>query len=190
MLRVVSQMTGLAGAPYFSTQYFEGSTSGEAAIAVEAVFDFWTAIKGFITAGLSIQIQPEVDVLDVPTGQVQDTFAASAVPVVSTGNAPLPKATQGLLRARTSEFVAGRRVQGRVFIPALANDAQLGGVPSSGFMTALATAGAALVTDTNPGQAWSIWHRPSSVGASDGSLHPVTSTSVWNQFAVLRSRRD
>lgn len=190
MLRVTTVMSGLAGAPYYSTQYFEGSTQGEADIVAEAVFDFWTGLLGFITNGLSIQVSPEVDSLDVPTGLVQDTFTVESIAQVSGGNAPLPKATQGLLRARTSEFVAGRRVQGRIFIPALANDAQLGGVPSSGFLTSLGTAGANLITNSGAGQAWSIWHRPSAQGASDGSLHPVTSTSPWTQFAVLRSRRD
>lgn len=193
MLRVITTMTGLPGAPYYSTQYFDSSipgTQGEADIAAEAVFNFWTDLAGYITAGLTIDVGDEVDVLDAPTGLVQDTFVSPSVPIVSGGNAPLPKATQGLVRLRTNTFIAGRRLQGRIFIPALANDAQLGGVPSSGFLTAMGTVGANLISDS-AGAPVGIWHRPTGgPGSSDGDFAPAVSASGWNQFAVLRSRRD
>lgn len=184
MLRFTVQMTGLAGAPYYSTQYSDGSTSGEAQAGIDALETFWTSIDGYITNGLVITSVAEVDLVDPATGLVTDTFPTTPWTITAGGNAPLPKATQGLLRLRTSAFQAGRRIQGRIFIPALANDAQLLGVPSSGFMDSLAAAGAALATDMSAAGDLSVWSRKAGVAAA------VSSVSVWNQFAVLRSRRD
>lgn len=185
MLRVTTTMTGLSGAPYYSTQYFEGTEAAEAAAVIPALHTFWTSIKGYITSGLTIDINDEVEVVNIATGQVENTHSVASVPITSSGNAALPKSTQGLLRLRTSSFVNGRRLLGRIFIPALANDAQLTGIPSTGFMSTLATAGNALITDTAGGNhefgVYSVTHR---------TFAPVTSVSTWNQFAVLRSRRD
>lgn len=191
MLRVTTTMTGLAGAPYYSTQYFGGTTSGEALAAADAVWEFWGDLVGLITAGLSMTVAPEVDLINANTGLVEDTFpSGSPAAVVSTGNAPLPKATQGLLRLRTGSFIAGRRIQGRIFIPALANDAQLGGVPSGAFLTGLQSAGDALALAAVGAGGLVVWHRPTTTGGSDGVDAVVTSVSPWTQFAVLRSRRD
>lgn len=185
MLRVTTQMTGRPGAPYYSTQYFAGTEQAHADEAVEALFDFWTAIKGYITTGLSIQILSEVDVVNPANGQITNTWTHSVVPVASTGNAPLPASTQGLLRLRTNTFLAGRRLIGRVFIPSMASDAQTTGVPSTGFMTTLAGAAEAMRVALEPGDNdWVVWSR------SAGTIGAITNVSAWNQFAVLRSRRD
>jgi hypothetical protein len=184
MLRLTTLMTGLAGAPYYSTQYFDGSTSGEAGAAEDALHNFWGSLVGFIASGLTMQILPEADVVDPATGLVTDTFPIVSTPIVSTGNAPLPKATQGLLRLRTGTFIAGRRIQGRIFIPAMANDSQLGGIPSTAFLAALNGAGATLLTDAAPAGGLVVYSR------KNLERGEVTSTSAWTQFAVLRSRRD
>jgi hypothetical protein len=184
MLRFTTVMTGLAGAPYYSTQYSGGTTVGEAQPGVDALETFWTSLSGYITNGLVITSVPEVDLLDPATGLVTDTFPTTSWTFTSGGNAPLPKATQGLIRLRTSAFQAGRRIQGRIFIPALANDAQLGGVPSTPFMVSAQAAGDTLATDMSPAGDLVVWSRKAGLAAN------VSSTSPWNQFAVLRSRRD
>ena len=184
MLRFTTQMTGLAGAPYYSTQYSDGSTQGEADAGIAAVDAFWADLAGYITIGLSIDPNPEVDLVDPVTGLVTDTFATSPIGAGSTGNAPLPKATQGLIRLRTSSFDAGRRIQGRIFIPALANDAQVGGIPSAGFLGSAQTAANDFATAMAGAGSLAVWSRKAGLAAL------VTSTSVWTQFAVLRSRRD
>lgn len=196
MLRYTFRMTGLAGAPYFSTFYTNGNAPADAAAAVPHMHTFWTALAGLITNGLTIALEPEVDSLLPETGQVVNTFSGGVFTnIVTGGNAPLPKATQGLLRLRTGGFVAGRRVNGRVFIPALANDAQLGGVPSTAFLTTVAGAAEDLRTDlAATASEWVVWSRPKDADDSGparaGSAHLIESVSVWTQFAVLRSRRD
>lgn len=196
MLRFTFRMTGLAGAPYFSTIYTNGNAPADADAAAPHMTTFWSGLKGLMTAGLTIALEPEVDSLLPETGQVVNTFAAGGwVNQVTTGNAPLPKATQGLLRIRTDGFVAGRRVNGRLFLPALANDAQLGGVPSNALLTTLSSAANTLRTSLDAtASEWVVWSRPKDADDSGparaGSSHAVTSVSVWTQFAVLRSRRD
>lgn len=184
MLRVSTVMTGVVGAPYFSQIYFGGTTVGQAAPAAAAVRGFWDSIKGLITAGLVMQVQPDVEAVDPVTGLITGVFSTSSVAVNSGGNAPLPKATQGLLRLRTGVYVSGKEIRGRIFIPALANDSQLGGVPSAALTagaqsacTAMAVAGAAAGDLV-------VWSR------KNGQHADVVSNSLWNQFAVLRSRRD
>lgn len=185
MLRITTQMTGRPGAPYFSTQFTAGTEQAHAAEAAEAFHDFWEDIAGYITTGLSMQVLPEVDVVDPATGLITNTHAVSVAAVPSTGNAALPAATQGLVRLRSNTFQAGRRVQGRIFIPALANDAQLTGIPSTGFLTDTANAAELVRTTLEPGDNdWVVWSRAA------GIVAPITAVSVWTQFAVLRSRRD
>lgn len=184
MLRVTTVMTGLAGAPYYSNQYFQGVDGAQAIQSANAVRAWWDALKGYITNGLTITVQPEVDEVDPTTGFTTETWAATPAQVLSTGNAPLPKATQGVARLKTSTFFGGRRLQGRIFIPALANDAQLNGVPSAAFVGAIQTAGTALMAGGGGGNDLVIYSRKN-LAAAD-----VTSVTAWNQFGVMRSRRD
>lgn len=177
-------MTGWPGAPYFSTMYFGGNTSGEAPVAAAAVRAYWDGIKGFITSGGVIQVQSDVEQVDPATGFITAVYSTTSVAVNSTGNAPLPKATQGLVRWRTGDFVSGKEIRGRTFIPALANDAQLVGVPSTTFKTTLTTAGNTLLTSASAAGNLVVWSR------KNGQASQVSSFSVWDQFAVLRSRRD
>lgn len=184
MLRISATMTGLSGAPYFSTIYTDGTTNVQAQLASDAFIDFWDDIKGYITAGLTIARAPEVQLVDPATGDIQASYAVTGGTALSTGNAPLPKATQGLLRINTNEYVAGRRLKGRLFIPALANDAQSGGVPSATFKSAVETASGTLGAALSGAGGWAVYSR------THHTVAAVTGGSLWSQFAVLRSRRD
>lgn len=184
MLRFTTEHTGRPGAPYFTTLFTGGTTAEMADIGAVAIADFWEDIAGMITAGLTSNVHEEVDLVDPATGLITDTFTAESDAHTSTGNAPLPPATQGLLRLRTNTFVAGRRILGRVFIPSLANDAQLVGEPSSAFLASIQAAATTLATGLEGAGGWVVYSR---THFEEGD---VTATSVWNRFAVLRSRRD
>lgn len=182
MLRVTTTMTGVSGAPYYSTQYWDGGDAGVAAAAQVKTRTFWDSIKGLITTGLLIQVEPDVDLVDPTSGNILDVFNSAVSVVAANGNAPLPKATQGLVRLRTPTFVAGRRLQGRIFIPALANDAQVGGIPSTAFINGVNTALTALLSGSPDPVVYSKTH---------GQFAQVSTASVWgSNFAILRSRRD
>lgn len=186
MLRHTTTMTGLAGTPYYSTLYSGGLGSGDAVQMADRVRTFWDSLKGFITAGLVIQTAGEVEEVDTASGLVVASYPVGPANVVSTGNAPLPKSTQGLIRWRTGVYAGGKEIRGRTFIPALANDAQLGGVPSAGFITAANNAATALraglLADGTSLTIYSPTHHVDAV---------VSSGLLWAlEFAVLRSRRD
>lgn len=184
MLRVSTVMTGHTGAPYFSTMYWGGVSGTDSIEAAAAVRTFWDSLKGYINSGLQIQVQQDVEHVDPVNGHILNIYSAPVAVVASTGNAPLPFATQGLVRWRTGQFVGGKEIRGRTFIPNLANDAQLLAVPSTGFTTAVNTAqGILLAAGTGPNR-FGVYSR------KNHSFHQASLGSLWNQFAVLRSRRD
>lgn len=184
MIRVTSVTTGRPGAPGYSSFYFGGSTSGEAVAASVAVDAAWETIKGYMTSGSTITTGPLVEQVDPSTGNVVATFSVPTLTCTTTGNAPLPASTQGLLRYRTGQYVNGREIRGRTFIPWLANDAQLGGIPSAGFLTTLGGGFFNALTQ-GPATGGFVVYSPKNAQAA-----AVTAGSAWTQFAVLRSRRD
>lgn len=185
MLRFTTLMSGHSGGPYYSTFYTGGTTAGEASAGATALRTYWDGVKGYITSGGTITLVPEVDYIDPATGNILDTFPATFAAVATTGNAALPKATQFLVRLRSSTFLNGKRVQGRHFIPALANDAQVGGKPNATAVTSISTHANTLATNLSPAGGWVVYSR------TNGQAAAITSVTVWaTEFAVLRSRRD
>lgn len=96
---------------------------------------------------------------------------------------PVANASQILLRWRTPDVVAGRQIAGRTYLPgaSVANlaNGDLGSGQVTNFTNAfqgVATAGGLF-----------IWHRPKA--GAGGSMHQVTSCSVWPEMAVQRRRR-
>lgn len=168
--------------------YFNGSTGAEDAMC-GAVRDFWDAIKSGIRSGTEILVEPEVFNLDETDGSVVSIATVSPAPTVVTGTGsddPLPPATQALMRWSTDGVVANRRVRGRTFIPAQGEGGNTGGVPNSAARALYDGAAAALIAD--PDCIFVIWSRPTP--SRPGSQHIVLAGSTWNQYAVLRSRRD
>jgi hypothetical protein len=177
-------ITGVTGSPYVSTQYFTGSTDSEAASAASAVGAFFTSIKQKWPTTMSFMVEPFCDVINDATGELV-AIANIGGGVSGTGTSagvPLPWATQGLLRLSTGTVVGGRLLRGRIFVPGTTEIDSDVGVPTATYTGALTTAYAALVTAL-PGKL-RIWSR------TNGTSALVSSASPWNQFAVLRSRRD
>lgn len=181
MLRIQTVFTGIVGSPYLSTMFFESTGLAEMVDAQSAVRGFWEDLAGLMQSATTIQVQSDVDVIDPVTGHITATGSAPVAVLQAGGNAPLPQATQGLVRWRSGVFVNGKEIRGRTFLPSMANDAQLGGKPSSALkVTADAAAAALLAAPVN----LVVWSRKNGMSA------PVTSGSTWSEFAVLRSRRD
>lgn len=186
--------TSFTGAPVtgggLNTLYFEAGGGLTAADAHDAVVDFWTLCAGAIDSELAMTVLGEIAVIDEATGTL--TGVESATPVVVAGGASgdaLPLATQGLIRWRTGEFVNGREVRGRTFVPGPVEVLSTGGRPESSYVGGLNTAAAGLIAETTA--ALLIWHRPGPNAVLEpGSSHPVLTGSTWSEWAVLRSRRD
>src|SRR3982750_3658664 len=56
--RVRTIFPGVAGSPWYSNLYFTGETQTLADAATAATRAFWDSVKGYISTGISIQVQP------------------------------------------------------------------------------------------------------------------------------------
>jgi hypothetical protein len=191
MLRVRTISTGVAGAPWYTNVYFEGSEASRAQDAVTSMGLFWTAIRILIHPSITMAVQADVPNIDPVTG---DTLAYySAVPQTITGNADgelLPPASQALVRLATSAVVANRRLKGRIFVPGFTEANSQNGNLSAFALGIIGPAAQEFATRASIRPV--VWSRPApdASPARTGDSAPTTGATVWNQFAVLRSRRD
>ena len=184
MLRVRSILTGVAGTPWYSNLYFNGTLSTDAQAAVDAVYAMWVEYGNYMSPRISINIEPFVASLSPSTGQPTGGFTTTA-PAASGGSAAgdlLPPATQALGTFNTGAYAGGRAIKGKIFLPGLTESAsdQLGQVADtvrSGLVSALnnlITAAPELVVYSK----------------KNGQVYTVGTATVAKDFAVLRSRRD
>lgn len=190
MLRVDTILTGLAGSPYFSRLYFEGATEEDANTVRDAVASMWTSlftgVNPFV-GRLTATVQGEVASMNPGSGDIQTVYVDDDI-VVSPGSttiAIVPNASQVLVRLQTGTFRGGRRVLGKMFIPCT----RASGQDSDGNVTSTMQAGVKAAVDLLIPVGLGVWSRPSERFAL-GTLTPVTSTGVWSEYAVMRSRRD
>lgn len=190
MYRIQTLLRQTSGNDLLSTMYFD-TTDYDAATAVSTVNGLWVALSELTSTDLSWQVLANPEIILASTGGLVSvaTAAGSTVGAGTGEGNPLPFATQGLLKWQTAGIVNNRIVRGRTFIPALTEDANTSGVPTGTTVTILATAASDFL-EAADGH-FGIWSRPiTGAGARAGSYHPVTASSAWPQFAVLRSRRD
>ena len=185
MLRVTTEITGPQGAPYYTTIHFGGTTSGQATAAANAVRTFWADLADRLWEGMSPLVQSDIPSIDPATGQIVEMFSVvtTAVDMNAVGE-PLPPFTQLLHRWRTGDFVAGRELRGRTFVPGIMEVDSVNGAPTAGLLADVQAAFDAMGTNGVPaGQivVYSPTHHVFSL---------VSSHTNWNQFAILRSRRD
>lgn len=188
-LRVDTVITGLSGVPHYSRQIFPGETLIEAEDAVDVVGTMWTNLATggtpLLSGGAKVDVQPEVTVFREDTGQplavlVTGGFSVTAAPSGTT----VPAASQGLVRLLTSDYIGSRRVKGKIFIPGIAVSNITGdGLVGSTAQGAMEAAAQGLI-----GGGVQIWSRPTPERI--GTVHDVASVDAWDQWAVLRSRRD
>lgn len=175
------------------------ATGGDATAVVDRVHAAWAAVTSVYPNGWQVLVNPQVDVLETLNGDLIDSFTVATPTAVlgAAANGYGPTMSMLLLRQHTSAFLGGHRVQGRAFLGPISNYADADGTPMAateafltGFSTALQGAGG----PTDPVHV--VWSRPRLakagppiVTARDGGWAGVTSYSVPDRFAVLRSRR-
>lgn len=184
------------GVPSLLTTYWttsnpvpDNATATEAAARVRAMLN--SAAARFL-ASTTVSYDVNVQILTVETGELVNVATATppaAVTFTGVGNV-MPGQTQGLARLGTSNFVRGRALKGRIFLPGvIQGDNTTTGVPGSTYIsswnTALGLLGTTIVTPISQ----IVWSRPTAPGAADGSAGPVTSRSTAATWAVQRSRR-
>jgi len=170
-----------------------------------AVNAFWGYNAAAFYTGTAFAVQSEVEHFNDANGQLVAVSTGTASTVNGTGAAEaLSPATQGLIRWRTGVVEDGREIRGRTFLPAMVAANNDDGHVVAGILTVFNTMANNLIIDANSSLV--VWRRPRparpQVGSPgdpwylpaqsqrDGSSAVVTTGTGWNQWAVLRSRRD
>jgi len=183
VFRVRTIFTGPAGAPWLNTLYFD-EAGGSAQQAATAAGTYWGAVDALMSTAVSWSTEADVVQVNADTGAA--TGVVSTTPVTGAGAdgfEMLPRASQVLVRLLTGVYNDGRQIRGRIFVPGLTRSSlTTGGIVNGASGVTIGNAAAALVADAN--SALLVWSR------SALQDHPVVATSVWAQFASLRSRRD
>lgn len=201
LLRVRSRWQGFSGGPGYTVMHFRdfdssGGVGGDpdntqASAAIDRVRTFFVAIAGLYPSAVSVQVEAEVDVIEHTTGELIDSLPGKAVGAVTGSTAANFSAPVGaVINWRTGTIRNGRRLRGRTFLVPLSNTVfDTTGTLSDAARSTLSTAAAGLAANTGTPDLF-VYGRPSSKGAADGALGVVTSSSVPDMAAVLRSRRD
>jgi len=193
--RVTAVWSGFAGAPgysKFSFQPLADDTARNAAGA--AIRTFFLTVLTYVPSGTTIQFLPQVDDLDIITGQLVSSATMTTVPASLTSSAGLQAYAAGsgfVVTWGATGVFNGRRIRGRTFIvPAVAcfeNDGTL----TSAAITAVQGAGNALIATA--GADLAVWNRswtkatpPTPIA---GIVSSATSCTVRDAASQLRSRR-
>lgn len=191
MLRVTARWTGFQGAPGYSNFFFAGgggliSDAGQVANRVRSAFN---ELGNILPESVSIDIDPEVPVIDSDTGMTASIETIDPPGTVTGGaSTAYSAASGGVVTWRTNDLRNGRRIMGRTFLVPLAAGAyESDGTLSTAGLTNLRGFADELTAgdfDSELG----VWSRP--VGGSGGVFATVTAYTVADKVAVLRSRRD
>jgi len=185
--------TGLPGGGLSTLYWAPGTVGGSTADATDCLARFRGVFTSFIARiplSINYTFDQTVLAIEATTGVLVQAFtAAPALTVVGTlAGDVLPRQTQGLLRWGTATVINGRRVRGRLFMPAPAEDQNdTGGTPIAAYQTALTTAGATVFVAGATSSEACVWHRPNASGP--GASPDITSAAASPTWSLLRSRR-
>lgn len=193
--RVSAIWAGFAGAPGYTRFAFQSlTTDAERNAAGLAMRTFFDALKAYIPAGTTIQVQNVVDEFNQVSGELIGSAVMTTSPTLVTSTAAAGTYAGGsgcVVTWSTSLVFHGHRVKGRTFIVPLigtlyANDGTLlDTLPGQ-----IQTAGNALIAASADFAVWSRWYgSPPGKVQLDGAVASVTACSVKDSAAQLRSRR-
>lgn len=179
--RATTVWTGLPGMPGYTTLYCDSSNATPSDFT-DGIGEFLTEIKtDFISQDVTATVLDEVQTVDSTNGQITgvDSGGGNKVFTGALTQDSLPLSTQLLLQFRTGAFFGGRELRGRMFIPGLCEPSSTDGTVDpdtvSGIQGPADTLFSVLLAVYSPTK-----HQWAS----------VNSVTVWDQWAVLRSRRD
>jgi len=183
MYRYRTVFSGSGGAPWLSTFWFD-SLGGTAQQAATAAGLFWTTVQARMSTDVTWSGEPLVTSIDPATGQPNQI--TTVTPVTGAGSSaadPLPAICQGNLSWHTGQFLNGREVTGRTFLPGLSEDSSdTNGQVAAAAITVFNTAASALISSAN---AQLVVYSRRNLGMTVVGGHGVNF-----KFAILASRRD
>lgn len=201
ILRVTSEWSGFPGGPGFTNLHFRdfaGSdgdgldpTPADAQSAASKVRSFWEAIQAQLPSTVRVTVKPEVDVLDVATGDLVDSFQTNVLdPTQGDAVGAYTAAAGAVINWRTNGIRNGRRVRGRTFlVPLTFSSFGADGALNANTRTLITDAAAAL-SASNGSPDLGVYARPTTKDGTDGAWFVVSSSSVPSMSAMLTSRRD
>lgn len=186
--RIKVRWEGFFGAPGLSTFYCL-----DAATWRPNLLTFFNTIKARMPTTVVMVVEAQGDLVNDVTGDITGSWTEGAETSYTgaiTGNYPAPSGV--VVNWLTTAVIAGRRLRGKTFlVPIGGAGYDNNGTIISTYLTDFRAAATALHT-TTPGQML-VLHRPtlagSPAGVTAGSSSAVTTATVPDLAAVLRSRR-
>ena len=198
--RAKIRWTGFIGAPGYTVMHFKDFglddpadwTNVEADGIGDKVDAWLDGIRRVCAGPVRLKMDSDVEIIDEANGQLQTVVSAGARPEhanpVQGGAYSAP--TGSVITWRTGGVRNGRRIRGRTFIVPCYNAAfDVDGSLTTAARDQLEGSSAALISATGIPDL-GVYARPTGPAATDGVWHVVTSFSVPDMAAVLRSRRD
>lgn len=188
MLRTQLVYTGLVGMPAVNSLFWTGTGPTQAGQAAASTNDFAADLANNLAEGVTVDVDNTCVEINEATGEIVQYYSvtggtyAGAAPFD-----PLPIGTSMVLGLQTNAVVRGRRLQGRLFLPGLSEDA----VADQGiFQPTYVTVIDGIAADTLAGgvAVQVVWSRPTDAGG-DGSSAPVSVYSSKQIPSSLPSRR-
>lgn len=201
IMRTRARWSGFSGAPGYTVMHFRdfGTSGGSGAdptqesaqLALQRVGEFFSALAPQLPGAVTITTDPEVDVIEDTTGQLQSSFSVTGATIPGgVANGTFSGATGAVINWNTGAIRNGRRIRGRTFlVPLAAAVYDVDGNLEASRRTAITNAAATLANSASTPDL-GVYARPSAAGLADGQWAVVTSSSVPDLAAILSSRRD
>ena len=182
LFRIQVPLTGFHGAPGVSTFY------GNVIDAHVAVASFFTGAANALAGQVNWSVPNTGDVIDEATGVITAIWTDGSVVSGVGGGGGAYVGSSGVVVSWKTGLRLGRRLlQGRTFlVPSATSVFDTDGNIATGVLTAVQGAANALATSGKV----NIYHRPTSVGATDGRSSVIVAAHAPDIAAVLRSRRE
>ena len=153
----------------------------------------YATVANRFTQGVRVTFPADVALIEATTGELVGAVVASSTPsdIVSTGSpGKVGRNTMATLALLTSDYVSGRRVQGRIFLGPLGTDAlNDSGLVNDDFASAVVPGFSDVISGGDSDGVLTVWHRPKPPSRA-GKGCPVTALAIRRTPGSLRSRRD
>lgn len=186
------------GGPGVTTWYWSGGfpSGGDLESILEdahnEIAQVYTELRAYIPSNVTMLVQPDVDVVDVVSGEITGVIVSGdgELTVVGTNNSSqVSRGTQVCVNLRTDQWIKGRRLAGRHYIGPIGggvvgNDGRISPATQTTFQTAYTS------LTSGVGARLAVYSRPNLATGKPGQYGDVVSTKTMDRPANLSSRRD
>lgn len=184
LARVRGLWTGVAGSPAYLTFYMD-LEPGTAQAGADSMAAFMDGMADRQLPQVAWEVEDLVVYIDPLTGQpTGSTSVTGATGSGSNSGSMVPRASQVLVRWRTGLYPLGREIVGKTYVPYTYGGAMQGdGTLIDAERLAYQAVAESLLNDAGL-TAPVVWSRKL------GEFYATETVDVWDNYAVMRSRRD